>query len=112
MRVAIARNRSRPVRRRQIHQTTVAMQSAAAPARSATVTVTFPVIPGATLISDGGANASVIGYVRAKYGEERVCQISTFGSLGAKAALRNVARVLDFPYSQADRIALRLLHIP
>ena len=47
----------------------------------------------------------VIEYVRGKYGEERVCQISTFGSLGAKAALRNVARVLDFPYSQADKIA-------
>ena len=47
----------------------------------------------------------VIEYVRQKYGEEKVCQISTFGSLGAKAALRNVARVLDFPYSQADKIA-------
>ncbi|MCH9045849.1 MAG: DNA polymerase III subunit alpha [SAR324 cluster bacterium] len=47
----------------------------------------------------------VIDYVRGKYGAEKVCQISTFGSLGAKAALRNVARVLDFPYSQADRIA-------
>ncbi|NIR75170.1 MAG: hypothetical protein GWO39_12290, partial [Gammaproteobacteria bacterium] len=41
----------------------------------------------------------VIDYVRDKYGAEKVCQISTFGSLGAKAALRNVARVLDFPYS-------------
>lgn len=47
----------------------------------------------------------VIEYVRDKYGEEKVCQISTFGSLGAKAALRNVARVLNFPYSQADKIA-------
>ena len=47
----------------------------------------------------------VIGYVREKYGNDKVCQISTFGSLGAKAALRGVARVLDFPYSQADKIA-------
>ena len=47
----------------------------------------------------------VIEYVRGKYGAARVCQISTFGSLGAKAALRGVARVLDFPYSQADKIA-------
>jgi len=47
----------------------------------------------------------VIEYVRNKYGAEKVCQISTFGTLGAKAALRNVARVLDFPYSEADKIA-------
>ena len=47
----------------------------------------------------------VIEYVRKKYGENKVCQISTFGSLGAKAALRNVARVLSFPYSEADKIA-------
>ena len=47
----------------------------------------------------------VIKYVRDKYGQERVCQISTFGSLGAKAAVRNVARVLGFAYGDADRIA-------
>ena len=47
----------------------------------------------------------VIRHVREKYGAERVCQISTFGSLKAKAALRGVARVLDFPYSEADKIA-------
>ncbi|MDH5753216.1 MAG: DNA polymerase III subunit alpha, partial [Deltaproteobacteria bacterium] len=47
----------------------------------------------------------VIEHVRDKYGSEKVCQISTFGSLGAKAALRNVARVLSFPYSHADKIA-------
>jgi len=47
----------------------------------------------------------VIEYVRAKYGADRVCQISTFGALKAKAALRGVARVLDVPYGQADKIA-------
>ncbi|HEX7928155.1 MAG TPA: DNA polymerase III subunit alpha, partial [bacterium] len=47
----------------------------------------------------------VIDYVRRKYGDDRVAQISTFGALKAKAALRGVARVLDFPYGQADRIA-------
>ncbi|HUJ73858.1 MAG TPA: DNA polymerase III subunit alpha, partial [bacterium] len=47
----------------------------------------------------------VIQYVQAKYGADRVCQISTFGALKAKAALRGVARVLDIPYGQADRIA-------
>jgi DNA polymerase-3 subunit alpha len=47
----------------------------------------------------------VIRYVREKYGDDRVAQISTFGALKAKAALRGVARVLDFPYGQADKIA-------
>ncbi len=47
----------------------------------------------------------VIEYVREKYGENNVCQIATFQSLGARAAIRNVARVLDFPYSEADKIA-------
>jgi len=47
----------------------------------------------------------VIQHVREKYGENRVCQIATFGSLKAKAAVRGVARVLDFPYSEADKIA-------
>ena len=48
---------------------------------------------------------AVIDYVRNKYGPDRVCQISTFGALKAKAALRGVARVLDVPYGQADKIA-------
>ncbi|MDH4120157.1 MAG: DNA polymerase III subunit alpha [Deltaproteobacteria bacterium] len=48
---------------------------------------------------------AVIDHVKQKYGENRVCQISTFGSLGAKAALRGVARVMDFPYAEADKIA-------
>jgi DNA polymerase III, alpha subunit len=47
----------------------------------------------------------VIEHVRHIYGEKNVCQISTFGSLKAKAVVRGVARVLDFPYSQADKIA-------
>ena len=47
----------------------------------------------------------VIEHVRHIYGEQNVCQISTFGSLKAKAVVRGVARVLDFPYSQADKIA-------
>ena len=47
----------------------------------------------------------VIGYVAKKYGVDRVCQIITFGTLGARAAIRDVARVLDIPYSEADRIA-------
>jgi DNA polymerase III subunit alpha len=47
----------------------------------------------------------VINYVIDKYGEEHVCQIITFGTLGAKAAIRDVGRVMDFPYAEVDRVA-------
>ena len=47
----------------------------------------------------------VIAYVQEKYGYDRVAQIITFGSLQARAALRDVGRVLEMPYSQVDRIA-------
>ena len=47
----------------------------------------------------------VIGYVQEKYGFDKVAQIITFGSLQARAALRDVGRVLEMPYSQVDRIA-------
>jgi DNA polymerase-3 subunit alpha len=47
----------------------------------------------------------VIDYVTKKYGKERVGQIITFGTLKPKAVIRDVARVLDFPYDEADRIA-------
>jgi DNA polymerase-3 subunit alpha len=47
----------------------------------------------------------VIDYVTRKYGNEKVGQIITFGTLKAKAVLRDVARVLDIPFSEADRIA-------
>jgi DNA polymerase-3 subunit alpha len=47
----------------------------------------------------------VIQYVTRKYGEEKVGQIITFGTLGARAVIRDVARVLDFPYDEADAVA-------
>ncbi|MDH4229091.1 MAG: DNA polymerase III subunit alpha [Nitrospirota bacterium] len=47
----------------------------------------------------------VIQYVANKYGSEHVCQIITFGTMGAKAVLRDVARVLDFSFTESDRIA-------
>jgi DNA polymerase III subunit alpha len=47
----------------------------------------------------------VIDYVRRKYGAENVAQIITFGTMMAKAAIRDVARVMGFTYSDADRIA-------
>ncbi len=47
----------------------------------------------------------VIRYVREKYGEDHVAQIITFGTLAAKAAIRDVARALDYPTSLVDRLA-------
>jgi DNA polymerase-3 subunit alpha len=47
----------------------------------------------------------VISYVQGKYGHDKVAQIITFGSLQARAALRDVGRVLEMPYGQVDRIA-------
>lgn len=46
----------------------------------------------------------VIRYVQDKYGFEQVAQIITFGSLQARAVLRDVGRVLQMPYPQVDRI--------
>ncbi len=46
----------------------------------------------------------VIRYVRDKYGHDRVAQIITFGKLQARAALRDVGRVLGLPYGKVDRI--------
>ncbi len=47
----------------------------------------------------------VIDYVTRKYGNEKVGQIITFGRLKARAVIRDVARVLDLPYEEADSIA-------
>ncbi len=47
----------------------------------------------------------VISYVKEKYGEYNVAQVITFGTMAAKAVVRDVARVLGFPYKEADRIA-------
>jgi len=47
----------------------------------------------------------VIEYVRRKYGAQSVSQIATFGTMAAKAAVRDVGRVLDLPYSFCDGIA-------
>jgi DNA polymerase-3 subunit alpha len=47
----------------------------------------------------------VIEYVTRKYGKDRVAQIITFNRLTSKAVLKDVARVLDIPYKQADQMA-------
>ena len=47
----------------------------------------------------------VIDYVAEKYGHDHVSQIITFGTMAAKMVIRDVARVLDYPYSEADTLA-------
>jgi DNA polymerase-3 subunit alpha len=47
----------------------------------------------------------VIAYVSQKYGRDHVAQIITFGTLGARAALRDVGRALGMPYGDVDRVA-------
>ncbi len=46
----------------------------------------------------------VIRYVQSRFGAERVAQIITFGTLQARAVLRDVGRVLEMPYGQVDRL--------
>ena len=46
----------------------------------------------------------VIRYVQEKYGRDQVAQIITFGTLQARAVLRDVGRVLQMPYGQVDRL--------
>ncbi len=47
----------------------------------------------------------VIEYVRHKYGVQNVSQIATFGTMASKAVIRDVGRVMDFPYGLCDRLS-------
>ncbi len=47
----------------------------------------------------------VISYVRQRFGEDRVAQIITFGTMAARAAVRDVGRVLGISYGEVDRVA-------
>lgn len=47
----------------------------------------------------------VIAYCADKYGSSRVANIVTFGKMAARAAVRDVARVLQVPYAEADRLS-------
>ncbi|GAB4504871.1 MAG: DNA polymerase III subunit alpha [Anaerolineales bacterium] len=49
--------------------------------------------------------AEMLEYCARKYGDDKVAQIITFGTMGAKAALRDVGRVMDIPLAEIDRIA-------
>ncbi len=54
----------------------------------------------------------VIDYVKKKYGARAVSQIATFGTLGAKAVVRDAGRVLDLPYTKCDQLSKLIPHNP
>jgi DNA polymerase-3 subunit alpha len=61
-------------------------------------------MPDIDIDFDERRRGDMIRYATEKYGEERVAQIVTFGSIKAKAAIKDAARVLGYPYALGDRI--------
>ena len=62
-------------------------------------------MPDIDIDFDDRGRSKVIDYVVEKYGRKNVCQIVTFGTMGARSVIRDVARVLGIPLNEADRIA-------
>ena len=56
--------------------------------------------------------AEMLEYTAKRYGDDKVAQIITFGTLGARAAIRDVGRVMDIPLSEVDRVAKLIPNIP
>ncbi len=56
--------------------------------------------------------AEVLEYCTTKYGSDKVAQIITFGTMGTKAALRDVGRVMDIPLNEVDRVAKLVPFVP
>jgi DNA polymerase-3 subunit alpha len=56
--------------------------------------------------------AKMMEYCAQKYGDDKVAQIITFGTLGARAAIRDVGRVMDIPLSEVDRVSKLVPNIP
>jgi len=54
----------------------------------------------------------MLEYTARKYGDDKVAQIITFGTMGARAAIRDVGRVMDIPLSEVDRAAKLIPNIP
>ncbi len=69
-------------------------------------------MPDIDIDFDDRGRAKVIDYVVNKYGRDSVCQIITFGTMGARSVIRDVARVLNIPLSEADRIAKLIPETP
>ncbi len=64
-----------------------------------------PSMPDIDVDFDDDGREKVKEYVVLKYGKEKVAQIITFGTMAAKSAIRDVARVLKLPLAEADRLA-------
>lgn len=64
-----------------------------------------PSPPDIDMDFEDGRREEVIRYVSEKYGEDRVAQIITFGTMESRAAVRDVARVLEVPFGDADTLA-------
>jgi len=62
-------------------------------------------MPDIDIDFDDVGRQQVIDYVVKKYGQNQVAQIVTFGTMAAKSSIRDVARVMDIPLSDADRIS-------
>lgn len=62
-------------------------------------------MPDIDIDFDDEGRDRIIDYVVKKYGQTQVAQIITYGSMAAKSSIRDVARVMDLPLSEADRIA-------
>jgi DNA polymerase-3 subunit alpha len=56
--------------------------------------------------------SEMLEYAARKFGDDRVAQIITFGTMGARAAIRDVGRVMDIPLSEVDRVAKVIPNIP
>lgn len=65
-------------------------------------------MPDIDIDFDDERRDEVIHYVAAKYGEEHVAQIITFGTMAAKAAIRDVGRVLNVSFQEVDRAAKQI----
>jgi len=66
-------------------------------------------MPDIDMDFDDERRGEVIDYVKEKYGEDKVAQIITFGTMKARAAVRDAGRVLGYPYGVPDKISKMIL---
>ena len=70
-------------------------------------------LPDIDIDFDDDGRADVLKYVTEKYGEEKVAHIITYGTMAAKSAIKDVARVEDLPLSESDRLTKLIpVHMP
>ena len=69
-------------------------------------------MPDIDLDFQDDCRGEMMQYCAEKYGQDKVAQIITFGTLGARAAIRDVGRVMDIPISEVDKVAKLIPAIP